>query len=184
MSDNIYSSDYVESLLQKYIQNEALRHHARMVGKAVKAYATSLNLDEDMVSQWWAAGTLHDLDWEFVPDQHPLYAVEQILRPAGYSELILQAILSHAPERSGRQPESALDRYLFACDELSGFMHAVSLMRPEGFNGMQVKSVSKKLKDLRFAANVSREDIQRGAQLIEKDLDSHISFLITVFQHE
>lgn len=184
MSDALYSPDYVESLLQQYIQNEALRHHGRMVGKAVKAYAQSLKLDDQTVAQWWAAGTLHDLDWEYVPDQHPMYAVEQILRPSGYPEQVLQAILSHAPERSGRQPESALDRYLFACDELSGFMHAVSLMRPEGFKGMQVKSVRKKLKDLRFAANVSREDIQLGADLIEKDLDTHISFLIDVFQYE
>jgi len=169
-------------LLEEHIKNEALRHHCRMVGMATKAYAVALELSEDEVLEWHLAGLLHDLDWEAWPDEHPNYAVEHILKPAGYSNQVLNAILAHAPERTGKHPETLLERYLFACDELSGFMHAVSLMRPEGFVGMSPKSVTKKLKDARFAANVSREDIDRGAELIEKPLTDHIAFLIEVFQ--
>lgn len=170
------------TLLETHIKNEALRHHCKMVGMATKAYAQALALDDDQVLEWQLAGLLHDLDWEAWPDEHPNYAVEHLLKPAGYSNEVLQAILSHAPERTGKYPETDIERYLFACDELSGFMHAVSLMRPEGFVGMSPKSVTKKLKDARFAANVSREDIDKGAELIGKSLTDHIAFLIDVFQ--
>ncbi len=91
------------------------------------------------------------------------------------------AIKAHAPERTGKEPESEIERYLFACDELSGFMHAVSLMRPNGFEGMKVKSVKKKLKTLKFAESIPREDIQKGADLIGKNLEDHIHTLIDVF---
>jgi predicted hydrolase (HD superfamily) len=170
------------ALLVSYIKNEALRHHCRMVGMATKAYAESLGLPQGQQLEWELAGLLHDLDWEAWPEEHPNYAVEHILKPAGYSNDILQAILAHAPERTGKYPETSIERYLFACDELSGFMHAVSLMRPEGFVGMSPKSVTKKLKDARFAANVSRDDIDKGAELIGKPLTDHIAFLIEVFQ--
>lgn len=173
-----------ENLLRTHIQNEALRHHNRMVGQAMQAYASRLGHDEATVQEWHLAGLLHDLDWEAWPDEHPNHAVHNILRPMGFSEDILNAILAHAPERTGKKPETEIERHLFACDELSGFMHAVSLMRPEGFVGMQPKSVTKKLKDARFAANVSREDIHHGAELIGKPLAEHIDFLIGVFQPE
>ena len=174
--------DHALHLLQTHIKNEALQHHCKMVAKATKAYALALGKDEQTVLQWYLAGLLHDLDWEAWPDEHPRYAVSQILGPAGYSPEVLDAILAHAPERTGRQPQTEMERYLYACDELSGFMHAVSLMRPEGFVGMSAKSVTKKMKDARFAANVSREDIQHGADLIGKPLADHIEFLIGVFQ--
>lgn len=175
-------ADHAMQLLETHIQNEALRHHCKMVAQANKAYAIALGKDEHTISEWYLAGLLHDLDWEAWPDEHPNHAVNNILEPAGYSRDVLDAILSHAPERTGKRPESEMERYLFACDELSGFMHAVSLMRPEGFVGMTPKSVTKKLKDSRFAANVSREDIQHGADLIGKPLTDHIQFLIDVFQ--
>lgn len=174
--------DQAELLLQKYIQNEALRHHNRMVGQAMSAYAKAMNLDDETHQKWLVAGMLHDLDWEAWPDEHPNYAVNEIFRPAGFPDDVINAILAHAPERTGKHPETDIENYLFACDELSGFMHAVSLMRPEGFVGMSPKSVTKKLKDSRFAANVSREDIQQGADLIGKSLSDHIAFLIEVFQ--
>ena len=170
-----------EKLLQKYIENDALIHHCRMVAQAVEAYAIELDKSETEVNKWWTAGLLHDLDWEKYPDEHPNKAVNEILPELGYSEEIIEAIKAHAPERTGKQPDSELERYLFACDELSGFMHAVSLMRPTGFDGMKPKSVTKKLKTLNFAANVSREDINRGAELIGKPLNEHIQFLIGVF---
>ena len=168
-------------LLHQYIEGESLLYHSKMVATAMEAYAKELNKNESEIEEWWAAGLLHDLDWEKYPDEHPNKAVNEILSKCEYSENILSAIKAHAPERTGKHPETEIERYLFACDELSGFMHAVSLMRPTGFEGMKVKSVNKKLKTLKFAENVPREDIGKGAELIHKDLNAHISFLITVF---
>jgi len=171
-------------LLRQYIENENLRHHCRMVAAAMEAYARKLKKDEDEIERWWAAGLLHDLDWEKYPDEHPAKAVKEILPRAGYPDEVISAIETHAPERTGRHPETEIERYLFACDELSGFMNAVSLVRPNGFSDMKVKSVRKKLKDKRFAAEVPREDIQKGAELIGSELSDHIAFLIGVFREK
>jgi predicted hydrolase (HD superfamily) len=163
-------------LLHNYIEGESLLHHSKMV-----AYAKQLDKDDKEIEEWWATGLLHDLDWEKYPDEHPKKALDEILPGFDYSESMLNAIRTHAPERTGKYPEAEIERYLFACDELSGFMHAVSLMRPTGFEGMKVKSVNKKLKTLKFAESVPRDDIKRGAELINKDLNDHIAFLINVF---
>jgi len=168
-------------LLHDYIKNDALVHHCKMVAIAMEAYANHLRKSESDIEEWWTAGLLHDLDWEQYPDEHPNKAVNEILPGLGYSMEVIEAIKAHAPERTGKHPEEELERYLFACDELSGFMHAVSLMRPTGFNGMKPKSVTKKLKTANFAANVSRDDINRGTELINKPLNEHIQFLIDVF---
>lgn len=171
-------------LLNQYIENENLRHHCQMVAAAMEAYAKSLDKSADKVVRWWTAGLLHDLDWEKYPDAHPSKAAEDILPKAGYPEDIINAIEAHAPERTGREPETEMDRYLFACDELSGFMNAVSLVRPNGFADMKVSSVTKKLKDKSFAADVPREHIRKGAELIDTELNDHISFLIEVFKED
>lgn len=168
-------------LLHKYIDGESLLHHSMMVAQAMEAYAKELGKTEREVEEWWASGLLHDLDWEKYPDEHPNKALDEILPSFDYSESMLNAIRTHAPERTGKYPETEIERYLFACDELSGFMHAVSLMRPTGFEGMKVKSVNKKLKTLKFAESVPRDDIKKGAELIKKDLNDHIAFLISVF---
>lgn len=172
-----------QQLLEKYVENENLRHHSMMVAAAVEAYATDLNKPEEEKDQWWTAGLLHDLDWEKYPEEHPHKATEEILPVLGYDKTIIDAVRAHAPERTGKEPQSELERYLFACDELSGFMNAVSLMRPNGFQDMKVKSVTKKLKDKSFAASVPREDIKKGAELINKSLNEHIQFLIRVFKN-
>lgn len=176
------SSETSEALLQEYIDNENLRHHCHMVAYAMEAYARELGKTEEEAHRWWTAGLLHDLDWEKYPEEHPNKAVDEILPENGYPEDVIEAVRAHAPERTGKEPESEIERYLFACDELSGFMHAVSLVRPNGFSDMKVKSVRKKLKDSKFAANVPREDINKGAQLIDKELRDHIQFLIGVFK--
>jgi len=170
-----------EKLLENYIENENLRLHCHMVAKATEAYAKELDKADGEIEQWWTAGLLHDLDWEKYPEEHPNKAVNEILPGKGYDEAVIKAIEAHAPERTGREPATELERYLFACDELSGFMNAVSLIRPNGFRDMKVKSVTKKLKDKRFAESVPREDIKRGAELIDKPLNEHIQFLINVF---
>lgn len=173
-----------EQLMKKYIDNENLQRHCYMVASAMEAYAGELGLTDEEIEKWWTTGLLHDLDWEKYPDEHPNKAVNEILPEKGYSEDIIEAIKAHAPERTGKQPETELDCYLFACDELSGFMYAVSLMRPNKFQDMKPKSVTKKLKDKRFAENVSRDDIKKGAKLIDKELREHILFLINVFKNE
>ncbi len=169
-------------LLESYIQNENLRNHCRMVAAAMEAYAHELDKFQEEIEAWWTAGLLHDLDWEKYPEEHPAKAVEEILPEAGYPEEIINAVEAHAPERTGREPETDIERYLFACDELSGFMNAVSLVRPNGFADMKISSVTKKLKDKSFAADVPRDHIRKGADLIDTDLKEHIAFLIEVFK--
>lgn len=168
-----------EELLEKYIENENLRQHCRMVARAMEAYAEKLGEDAEL---WYQTGLLHDIDWEKYPDEHPNKAISDILTE--YPQEMLDAIAGHAPERSGVEPESQLARYLYACDELSGFLNAVSLMRPTGFEGMKPKSVKKKLKDKSFATGVNRDDISKGIELIKTPLDEHISFLVSIFDHE
>jgi lysyl-tRNA synthetase class 2 len=166
-----------EALVKKYIKNDKLSHHCYMVGQAMEAYAKELGEDSEL---WYQTGLLHDLDWEMFPDEHPNKAVADIINH--YPTVMLEAIKAHAPGRTGKQPQTLIERYLFACDELSGLMHAASLMRPGGFSDMAVKSVKKKIKDKSFAANVSREDIRQGFELIGKTPDEHIGFLIEVFK--
>ena len=173
-----------QELLNEYIQNENLKHHCRMVAAAMEAYAHEEDRFREEVEAWWTAGLLHDLDWEKHPEEHPAIAVEQILPERGYPEEVIMAVKAHAPERTGREPQTPIERYLFACDELSGFMNAVSLVRPNGFADMKVKSVTKKLKDSSFAADVPRDHIRKGAELIDRELNDHIAFLIDVFRDE
>ncbi|MDA1079459.1 MAG: HD domain-containing protein [bacterium] len=168
-----------QEMVAEYIKNPALLKHCYMVAAAMEAYAKDLGEDSEL---WYQAGLLHDLDWEAYPDEHPNKAIAEIL--SDYPSELLQAIAAHAPDRTGKKPETKIECYLFACDELSGLMHAVSLMRPSGFSDMEPKSIKKKLKDKSFAANVSREDINQGFELIGKTPDEHIAFLIAVFQNE
>jgi len=171
------SREQNKQLLEKYIINPHLLHHCYLVASALEAYAKQLEQDVEL---WWATGLLHDLDWEMFPDEHPKKAIKDLLKD--YPQELKDAIASHAPDRTGHQPQNTLDKYLFACDELSGLMHAVSLMRPNGFADMKPKSIKKKLKDKSFATNVSRQDISHGFELIGKSADEHIGFLIAVFQ--
>lgn len=179
MTDNqtLPSRAESEQLLADYIKNPALRRHSEMVAKALEAYANQLGEDAEL---WYQTGLLHDLDWEAFPDEHPNRSLTELL--VNYPAELLQAIAAHAPSRTGKQPVSTLDKYLFACDELSGFLNAYSLMRPEGFAGMKASSVRKKLKDKSFAANVNRDDIQMGFDLLGVEPTDHIAFLIGVFQ--
>ncbi len=166
-----------EVLVEQYIKNDKLAHHCRMVAAAMETYAKALGQDTEL---WYQTGLLHDVDWEAFPDEHPNKAVAEMLEK--YPVELRQAILAHAPDRTGVTASTMLDKYLFACDELSGLMHAASILRPTGFEGMEVKSIKKKIKDKAFAANVSRADIAQGFELIGKTPEDHIAFLIQVFQ--
>lgn len=165
-----------EKLLQTYIKDPALQNHCQMVATAMGAYARALGEDEEL---WYQSGLLHDLDWEQFPQEHPNKALTDIL--TDYPSALKSAIAAHAPDRTGKHPETLIERYLFACDEICGFINAVSILRPEGFVGMSPKSIKKKLKTKQFAANVSREDIAEGLELIGKTEDEHFAFLINVF---
>lgn len=168
-----------QALLEDWIGNEALRRHCRAVEVGMRAYAEALGEDVDA---WGTVGLLHDFDWERHPTlaEHPTKG-EPILADLGYPQWFRRAILSHA-NHSGVARESALERHLFACDELAGFIHACALMRPDKLDGMEPKSVRKKLKDKRFAANVSRDDITQGADEIGAPLDDHIAFMIAALR--
>lgn len=169
-------------LVKEYIKNEALYRHCEMVAVAMEGYARKLDLPTDEIEEWWSAGMVHDIDWEKYPDEHPNYAVTNILPQKNYSNAVIEAVKAHATSRTGKNPESQIEKFLFACDELSGFINAVSLIRPNGLSDMQASSVSKRLKDKRFAANVSREDITNGTQMINVPINEHISNLIEFFK--
>ncbi|MFM7056962.1 MAG: HD domain-containing protein [Planctomycetota bacterium] len=169
------------ALLREYVQSLSLQRHMFAVEAGVLAYARKWGEDEEL---WAAVGLLHDFDYERWPNppDHPLQG-SRILREQGYPEQLIYAILSHADYLQADYPRrSRLDKTLYACDELCGFLVACALMRPERLSGMTAKSVRKKMKQASFAAAVSRDDIVRGAADLEVDLDEHISFLIAALQ--
>ncbi len=176
-------SDYNTSLtlLQKYIYNENLRKHCYAVESVMRFYASKLNQDEE---RWASAGLLHDLDWEIYPDTHPNTAVP-ILEEAGFDQEIIDAILGHAyPDRTTVKRETPLAKYLFACDEITGFIMAYSLMKPGGLNDVESKSIRKKMKDKAFARNVNREDITKGVEELGVELDEHIVNVIEAMKND
>jgi putative nucleotidyltransferase with HDIG domain len=161
--------------LTRYTQSESLRRHALAVEASVRAYARRLGEDE---SFWGNTALLHDFDWEIHPtlDEHPQDGAP-ILRDEGYPEEMIEAILSHAEHLSVPR-DTPLKKTLFACDELSGFVHACGLVRPDGLATLEPKSVKKKLKQPSFAAGVKRDDVYKGAEELGVDLDEHIAFVI------
>jgi len=162
------------TLLESWVENDGLRKHMLAVEASCQHYARIHGEDEDL---WGTAGLLHDLDWEKYPDEHPHRGLAE-LKDLGYSEVILQAISAHAPERTGVEPEALLDRVLFACDELSGLVYACCLVRPNGIDDLAPKSVTKKLKDKAFAAGVNRDDVARGVDLLGIERSEHIQNVI------
>jgi putative nucleotidyltransferase with HDIG domain len=162
-------------LLDKYIENPNLKKHCYCVETCMKYYAKKLGEDE---LRWGMAGLLHDLDWEKFPDTHPNTAVP-ILEEAGFDKEFIDTILSHAyPERTNVPRETQFAKYLIACDEITGFVTAYSLMKPGRFNDVEPKGVIKKMKDKAFARAVNRDDITKGAEEIGLDLNIHIQNII------
>jgi len=163
-------------LVCEYTQGESLRKHMLAVEVAMRAYAVKFGEDDE---KWGIVGLLHDFDYERWPNppDHPLKGAE-ILTRHGYPEDVIYAIKSHADYLTDSPRTSLMDKTLYACDELAGFCTAVAMVRPERIRGMKAKSVKKKLKQKSFAANVSREDIVRGAADLDVELDEHIQFVI------
>ena len=167
-------------LLCQWTQSDSLRRHMLAVESAMRAYAPRFDGDPDL---WGLTGLLHDLDYERYPDLHtghPRYGLEE-LRRLGYPEEVVRAIASHA-DYMGVSRESAMEKTLFAVDELCGFILAVAYVRPEGLVGMTPKSVKKKLKQPSFAAAVDREELRRGAEELGVDFDEHLAFVIAALE--
>jgi putative nucleotidyltransferase with HDIG domain len=160
--------------LTRHTTSEALRRHALAVEASTRAYARKFGEDEEF---WGATALLHDFDWEIHPtlEQHPQDGAP-MLREEGYPEELIEAVLSHA-DHLHLPRDTQLKKTLFACDELSGFIHACGLVRPDGIATLEPKSVRKKLKQPSFAAGVNREDVYAGAEALGVDLDEHIAFV-------
>ncbi len=161
--------------LTRYTKSEALLRHALAVEASVRAYARKFGEDEEL---WGVTALLHDFDYEIHPtlDKHPQDGAP-ILREEGYPEVVIEGVLSHA-EHLAMPRDTPLKKTLFACDELSGFIHACGLVRPDGIETLEPKSVKKKLKQPSFAAGVHRDEVYRGAEELGVELDDHIRFVI------
>lgn len=162
-------------LLCEYTKTDSLRKHALAVEAAMRAYARKLGEDEE---KWGTVGLLHDFDYEMFPQvpDHPMKGTE-ILTRRGYPEEIRRAILGHVPAINVPR-DTLMAKMLFACDELCGFIVACSMVRPNKIADLESPSVKKKLKDKAFARTVSREDIYRGVEEMQLDLDEHIQQVI------
>src|SRR6266567_240700 len=165
--------------LTRYTKSESLLRHALAVEASTAAYARQLGEDEEL---WRVAALLHDFDYEMHPtlDKHPQDGAP-ILREEGYPEVVVEGVLSHA-EHLAMPRDTPLKRTLFACDELSGFVHACGLVRPTGLDGLEPKSVRKKLKQPSFAAGVHRDEVYRGAEELGIELDEHIGNVISALR--
>ena len=168
--------DQAWALLNEYTKGESLLKHALAVEAAVRGYARMFDEDE---AAWAVVALLHDFDYERWPslEEHPFKGVE-ILKSLGYPEWVTRAILSHA-DYSGVPRESRLEKTLFACDEMAGFITAASLIRPSrSILDLEASSVVKRMKDKAFARAVSREDLKRGAEELGLPLDEHVANVI------
>ena len=168
--------------MTEYTQSESLRKHMLAVEAAVRGYARLWGENED---DWGVVALLHDFDYERWPDQenHPFRGVE-ILKAKGYPEWVTRAILSHA-EYSGVARESRLEKALYACDEMAGFVTAAALVRPtRSVLDLEASSVMKRMKDKAFARAVSREDLKRGAEELGLPLDQHVANVIGFLRAE
>jgi putative nucleotidyltransferase with HDIG domain len=171
----VHDRDAAWALLTEWTSNEALLRHALAVEASVRAYAVRFGEDADA---WGNVALLHDFDYERHPtlDRHPADGAP-VLREHGYPEWFVRAIQSHA-KHTGVPRETRLEHTLYACDEVSGFVHACGLVRPDGIATLEARSVRKKLKQPSFARGVDRQDVVDGAEELGVDLDEHITFVI------
>ena len=162
------------AILNEYTETDSLRKHAYAVEAAMRAYAKKFGEDEEL---WGAIGLIHDFDYEKYPDNHPQKGNE-ILAEKGLPEDLRKVIMGHA-DFTGVPRDTLMAKVLFAVDELSGFIVAVTLVRPnQSIGEVAVKSVKKKMKDKRFAAKVNREEIKKGAEELGVDFDEHVTFMV------
>ncbi|MDQ6902925.1 MAG: hydrolase [Bacteroidota bacterium] len=175
---NTLSRADAESLFNEWVLNPRLQLHMKQVAHLMKSWAKEKeNLGDEDQWRWEMAGLLHDADWDQWPDQHCIKIIEE-LEKRNVDPEILHAIASHGPNHFGVEPETKMDKMLYAFDELSGLIHAYSLMRPGGYDGMELKGVKKRFKEKSFAANVSREEINDACNRAGIGLEDLINFII------
>ncbi|MBC6491754.1 hydrolase [Flavihumibacter stibioxidans] len=165
-------------LLRDWVPNERLQLHMRQVGAVMKAWALEKEgLTETQAHQWWLAGVLHDADWDKHPDHHCRIIIEE-LESRQIDPAVIRTIACHGPRHFGVEPESVMEKMIYVFDELSGFIHAAALIRPTRYEGMDVKSVLKKMKTPSFAAQVNRDEINDALSRIQTPLEEIIGFVL------
>ncbi len=175
---NLLSYEEANGLLLDWVPNERLRLHMKQVAANMKAWSIEKEgADELTARKWEQAGLLHDADWEKYPDDHCRIIIEELER-RNIDPDVIHCIASHGPSVFGVEPESKMDKIIYAIDELSGFIHAAALIRPTMYEGLEVKSVLKRLKTPSFAAQVSREDINDAVSRIDVPIEELIQFII------
>ncbi|MFZ1370863.1 MAG: HD domain-containing protein, partial [Ferruginibacter sp.] len=175
---NVLSREAANQLFHDWVKNERLKLHMKQVAHLMKCWAAEKEgLDEAGQWRWEMAGLLHDADWDQWPDQHCKKIIEE-LENRNIDPEIIRAIASHGPNHFGVEPETNMDKMLFAFDELSGLTHAYSLMRPEGYAGMELKGIKKRFKEKAFAAAVNRDEIMDAMQRAGVELETIMQFII------
>jgi predicted hydrolase (HD superfamily) len=175
---NTLSREDAHALLNDWVKNERLQLHMKQVAHLMKSWAAEKEgLDEAGQWRWEMAGLLHDADWDQWPAQHCKKIIEE-LEARNIDPEIIHAIASHGPNHFGVEPVSQMDKMLYAFDELSGLVHAYSLMRPEGYAGMELKGVKKRFKEKSFAANVNRDEIMDAIHRAGMEPDAVMEFII------
>lgn len=175
---NLIPLEEAHQLLNDWVPNDRLRLHMKQVAAVMKAWAIEKEgADETTARKWELAGLLHDADWEKYPDDHCRVIIEE-LEKRNVDPEVIHCIASHGPRYFGVEPQNKMDKMIYAFDELSGFVHASALIRPTKYEGMDVKSVMKKLKTPSFAAQVNRDDISDALSRIDNTLEELIQFVI------
>jgi predicted hydrolase (HD superfamily) len=176
--DRVLTREQAYSLLEEWVPNERLRLHMKQVAAVMRAWALEREgADEATAFKWELAGLLHDADWEKHPDAHCRVIIEH-LESLRIDPDVIHCIASHGPKHFGVEPETTMDKMIYVFDELSGFIHAAALIRPTRYDGMDVKSITKKLKTPSFAAQVSRDDINDALSRVNIPLEEIIQFII------
>jgi predicted hydrolase (HD superfamily) len=174
----VLSREEANELLTGWVKNERLQLHMKQVAHLMKCWAAEKeNLNEADQWRWEMAGLLHDADWDQYPELHCKKIIEE-LEARNICPEIIRAIASHGPNHFGVMPETKMDKMLYAFDELSGLTHAYALMRPEGYEGMELKGLKKRFKEARFAAAVNRDEILEAMQLAGVELEVIMQFII------
>lgn len=175
---NLMTLEEAHTLLEEWVPNEKLRLHMKQVAANMKAWAIEKEGADELTAQKWElTGLLHDADWEKYPDDHCRIIIEELER-RNIDPDVIHCIASHGPSVFGVEPVSKMDKMIYAIDELSGFIHAAALIRPTLYEGLEVKSVLKRLKTPSFAAQVSREEISDALSKTDTTLEELIQFII------
>lgn len=177
---NLMPIEAAHELLNQWVENDRLRLHCKQVAALMKGWAMEKEgAGEQEALKWELAGLLHDADWEKYPDLHCKVIIEE-LENRNIDPAVIRCIASHGPRYFGVEPETAMDKMINAFDELSGLIHAYSLMRPGGYEGMDVAGVKKRLKEKAFAASVNRDDITDAVARLTISLEELIAFILPI----